>query len=295
VDAKFEVLATGRKLAEGPVWHGPRDVTFVELGGQRVMRWRDGQLDLVATTGGAPNGATLGHDGALYVANNGGICPLGMDEWWHAQDGVTGRIQRVSPNGQVEDVVTELPGPRPWRPNDLRFGPDGLLYFTDPHNWEDARGANPSAYSGGSVCRVRDGRAEIVALIEDFPNGLAFSPDGARLFVAQTQTHRVLVMDLVHGALGEPEVFCTIPKGGPDGMAFDTRGRLYVCGALDADGGQGIFAYGPDGSLEVTLDLPAGSDPTNLCIGDGGLYVTLGRAGRLIFVSHEAEPARLLF
>ena len=58
MDAKFEVLATGRKLAEGPVWHGPRDVTFVELGGQRVMRWRDGQLDLVAMTGGAPNGAT---------------------------------------------------------------------------------------------------------------------------------------------------------------------------------------------------------------------------------------------
>lgn len=84
-------------------------------------------------------------------------------------------------------------------------------------------------------------------------------------------------------------------NGVQDGMAFDTRGRLWVCGALDNDGGQGIFAYAPDGGLEVSLGLPAGSDPTNLCIGDGGLCVTLGRAGALIFVAHEAEPARLLF
>jgi gluconolactonase len=295
MDAQFEVLVGDCKLAEGPVWLGRRDVSFVELGSQRIRRWRDGQVDLVAMPGGAPNGATLGPDGALYVANNGGISPLSMDVFWRADDGVTGRIQRVSLDGQVEDVVTDLPGPQPWRPNDLRFGPDGLLYFTDPHNWEDLRGPKPELYGGGSVCRVREGRAEIVARIGDFPNGLAFSPDGARLFVAQTQTHRVLVMDVADGTVGEPEVFCTIPEGGPDGMAFDTRGRLWVCGALDNDGGQGIFAYAPDGGLVVSLGLPAGSDPTNLCIGDGGLYVTLGRAGALIFVAHEAEPARLLF
>lgn len=295
MDVTFEVLVSDCKLAEGPVLLGRRDVSFVELGSQRIRRWRDGQVTLIAMPGGAPNGATLGHDGALYVANNGGISPLSMDEFWRANDGVTGRIQRVDLDGRIKDVVTELPGPQPWRPNDLRFGPDGLLYFTDPHNWEDLRGADPGLYGGGSVCRVRDGHAEIVAQIDQFPNGLAFSPDGARLFVAQTQSHKVLVMEMAEGAFGEPEVFCTLPKGGPDGMAFDTMGRLWVCAALDNDGGQGIFAYTPDGHLDVALDLPAQSDPTNLCIGDGGIYVTLGRAGALIFVAQDVEPAPLLF
>ncbi len=297
MDAPLEVLVTDRLFAEGPVWLGPRDVTFVELEGQRVMRWHDGALDLVATTGGAPNGATLGPDGALYVANNGGISPRSMDELWRSDDGVTGRIQRVSLDGQVANVVTDLPGPQPWRPNDLRFGPDGLLYYTDPHNWEELWGNPPNvaAYGVGSLCRVRDGRAELVARFGDFPNGLAFSPDGARLFVAQTQNRQIQVMSFTDGRVGEPEVFCTIPKGGPDGITLDAEGRLYICGSLDNEGGDAIFVYAPNGRLEDTLDLPAGSDPTNLCIGDGGIYITLGQAGMLIFVPHKADPARLLF
>ena len=293
----IERLAGGFRFAEGPVWHGPRDVTFVDLAGQSVYRWRDGAVEVVAATGGAPNGCTIGADGDLYVANNGGICPLSMAELWRANDGVTGRIQRVSLDGRVSDVATVLPGPTPWRPNDLRFGPDGLLYFTDPHNWEELWGVPPNAdaYGVGSLCRVRgDGSVELLERFGDFPNGLAWDPDWTRLFVAQTNNRKIQVMDFRDSRLGEPRVFCEAPKGGPDGIAFDATGRLYVCGSLDNEGGDAVFVYDRDGRLELTYDLPEGSDPTNIAIADGGMYLTLGQAGELIHLEHDAKPAPLL-
>lgn len=305
MNVPFDVLATGLIYAEGPVWHGPRDVTFVELGAQRIQRWRDGQVDLVAVTGGAPNGATLGPDGKLYIANNGGLYPLDVDRLAHADDGMTGRIQRVSLDGFVEDLLTSLPRPTPWRPNDLRFGPDGCLYFTDPGNWEAFTDRTP--YQGGALCRVRidgagahtsatdrAGGAEVVREFGDFPNGLAFSPDWSRLYLAHSASGMVQVMSFDDGEIGPARPFCKVPEGGPDGITFDSEGRLYVCGSVSDDGGDAIYIYRPDGDLEVRYDLPHDSDPTNLCLGDGGIYVTLGLGGGLIFIRHDAEPAPLL-
>ncbi len=298
----YDTLATGLVYAEGPVWHGPRDVTFVELGAQRIQRWRNGKVELVAMTGGAPNGATLGRDGRLYVANNGGLYPIAPDRLARSGDGVTGRIQRVSLDGVVEDLVTSLPRPTPWRPNDLRFGPDGFLYFTDPGNWEAL--VEHAAYRGGALCRVAvdelgagtggQHRAEVVREFGYFPNGLAFSPDWSRLYLAHSANGLVQVMSFRDGQLGSATHFCKVPEGGPDGITLDRDGRLYVCGSVADDGGDAIYIYRPDGELEVRYDLPTDADPTNLCLGDGGIYVTLGLGGALIFIRHDAEPADLL-
>ncbi len=297
MNAAFDVLATGLIYAEGPVWLGPRDVVFVELGSQRIQRWRDGQLELVARPGGAPNGATLGADGRLYVANNGGLYPRAADLLGRANDGITGRIQRVSLDGVVEDLVTSLPRPTPWRPNDLRFGPDGWLYFTDPGNWEAF--IEHTEYAGGALCRVQVGAdgvgpVEVVRDFDAFPNGLAFGPDWRSLYLAHSANGVVEVMPFDDGVVGPARTFCTVPEGGPDGITFDADGRLYVCGSVSDDGGDAIYVYGRDGDLEVRYDLPHDADPTNLCIGDGGMYVTLGLGGQLIFIHHDAQPAPLL-
>ncbi|TMB48284.1 MAG: SMP-30/gluconolactonase/LRE family protein, partial [Deltaproteobacteria bacterium] len=169
---KRTVLATGLQFPEGPVWLGPRRVAFTEIRGQCVSLWHDGALARVARTGGGANGATLGPDGALYVANNGGLS-LGHEGRWIAPDAIPGRIQRVTLAGEVSDVAVELPGAPPNRPNDLCFGPDGLLYYTDPHNWEEL-----AKLGVGRVGRTTlDGRVELVADIPAFPNGIAFGPD----------------------------------------------------------------------------------------------------------------------
>src|SRR5207245_2024339 len=113
-----------------------------------VTRCADGATTVIGRTGGGANGATLGEDGALWVANNGGIS-LGSGGYWFAPDPIDGRIQRVEMNGVVTDVAADLPGDAPHRPNDLCFGPDGALYFTDPRNWEDLGHLEP-----GRVCRM---------------------------------------------------------------------------------------------------------------------------------------------
>lgn len=289
---RIELLASGLRYPEGPVRHGVRDVTFVELAGQRIQRWSDGDLAVVASLGGAPNGATLGADGALYVANNGGLAPASPSAMWFADDGVSGRLQRVSLDGAVEDLAVHLPGPATHRPNDLRFGPDGWLYYTDPGNWEVF--PDRTDYEGGAVCRMGpDGGVDLFASLDEFANGLAFTPDWRRLFVAQSMNGRIQSFDLLDPEHRAVE-FCRIPAGAPDGIAFDIEGRLYVAGSLAADGGDAIYIYEPDGTLGTTLELPRGSDPTNLCLGDDGIYVTLGLGGCLVFIHHPAEPAPLL-
>src|SRR5215468_729795 len=210
---KRTVLAQGLGFPEGPVWLGPRRVAFTEIRGQCVSLWEPSGVRRIAHTGGGANGATLGPDGALYVANNGGLS-LGHEGRWTAPDLIPGRIQRVTLDGTVTDVSVDLPGVPPNRPNDLCFGPDGLLYYTDPHNWEDL--ANLGV---GRVARTSlDGRVELLAEVPFFPNGIAFGADD-RLYVAQSVTQQILVMEPTPGVT--PVTYGTLPRGFPDGFCFD--------------------------------------------------------------------------
>jgi gluconolactonase len=278
---KQRVLATELGFPEGPVWLGPQRVAFVQIRGQCVSLWDGSAVSMVARTGGGPNGATLGRDGALYVANNGGLS-LGHEGKWQAPDEIPGRLQRVAMSGEVRDVATALPGAPPNRPNDLCFGPDGLLYYTDPHNWEDLQNLGV-----GRVARTSlDGRVELLADFPFFANGIGFGPDD-RLYVAQSMTQTVLVMDAKPGAT--PSEWAKLPKGFPDGFCFDRAGRLYCAGSL----GDVLVVFEPDGRIREVIETGEGSEPTNCCLGDGVLYVTLSGTGELVSLPIDAEPLAL--
>ncbi len=276
------VVAEGLEFPEGPVWLGPKRVAVTEIRGQCISVWSNGVLERkVAVTGGGANGATLGPDGALYVANNGGVS-LGHEGKWIAPNALAGRIQRATLDGKVTDVATKLPGDPPNRPNDLCFGPDGLLYYTDPHNWEELPNLKP-----GRVARTSlQGKVELLATIPLFPNGIAFGVDD-RLYVAQSMTQKILVMDSVP----EPPVreFATLPTGYPDGFCFDRTGRLYCAGSL----GDVVVVFDRDGKVTQVIETGSGTEPTNCCLGDGVLYVTLAGTGQLATLPISAEPLAL--
>jgi gluconolactonase len=131
-------IASGLQFPEGPVALSDGSVVVVEIKGGAVTRvGPDGSVDVVARTGGGPNGAAVGPDGKLYVANNGGSFD------WVEDEGVTiprqppvrhegGRIERVDlETGEVEVLYNECDG-RPLRgPNDLVFDREGGFYVTD--------------------------------------------------------------------------------------------------------------------------------------------------------------------
>jgi gluconolactonase len=276
------IVADGLDFPEGPVWLGPRRVAVTEIRGQCVSLWEDGVLRRrIALTGGGANGATLGPDGALYVTNNGGVS-LGHEGRWMAPAPIAGRIQRVTLDGDVRDVATALPGAPPNRPNDLCFGPDGLLYYTDPHNWENLPEVDP-----GRVARTTlDGTVELLAEVPLFPNGIAFGPDG-RLYVAQSMTQTILVGAPTPGTTFRE--FTKLPLGYPDGFCFDRAGRLYVAGSL----GDALVVFEADGTLAQVIEMGSGTEPTNCCLGDGVLYVTLSGTGQLATLPIAAAPLPL--
>jgi gluconolactonase len=264
----------------------------------------DGKITVVAETGGGPNGAAIGPDGKVYVCNNGGF-------EWHEMGGLTipgeqptdyigGRIQRVDlATGKVEDVYTECDGHPLRGPNDIVFDATGGFWFTDhgkirPRD-RDRTGVYYARPDGSSIREV------IFPL--DAPNGIGLSPDGKRLYVAETFTGRVWAWDLtgpgqIAPAMGLTPNGATLLAGLPGYQLFDSLavdGGGYVCVATLANGGITVIA--PDGSSTEHVPTP---DPltTNICFGGPDLrtaYITLSGTGRLVATEWPRAGLRLAF
>ncbi len=280
IEWRPRVLARDLAAPEGPVVLDDGSVALAEMRAGRVTAIRpDGSSTVLAEMGGAPNGLTLGADGSIYVANNGGV-HLGPDGYWLADDLGDGSVQHIAPDGAVSTLAGSFPDDEPHRPNDLCFGPDGALYVTDPANWEDLANLKP----GRLWLVALDGATRKVAEISWFPNGIAVGPDG-RLFVAQSVTQHLLVV----ADDGTTSVFATMPTGAPDGFCFTADGALIVTGSL----GNVVCVFGPDGSLLQAIETGEGSDPTNCCLAEGVLYVTMSGSGELLAVDVPFGPLAL--
>lgn len=279
------VVAEGLGFPEGPVALGDGTVACVEMQGQRITRAHpDGSTEVLAELGGGPNGATLGADGHLYVANNGGLSVADDGSYWWAPETFDGRVQRVLPGRGAETVHdSDLPGPAPHRPNDLCAGPDGALYVTDSGNWEQMKELRE-----GSILRVdASGDVTVAAGLAAMPNGILALPDGSGLLVVQSLTRRIWRFPFVSGSLGESTEVCRLPQGIPDGMALADDGRLFVCASVVPE----VVVFDAAGEVIGGIPTGAASQPTNCCLHDGTLYVTLARHGQLVAFDVDAAPA----
>ncbi len=280
------ILASGLGFLEGPVIgdDGSLYVTSLSQGGiYRVDD--DGSTTLVADTNGGCNGATFGRDGVLFIAQNGGRRLSDGPAFPPANCGV----QRLDPDGTVSWLTQD-----PICPNDLCFGPDGMLYVTDP--------TRSPAMNDGRVWRIdsTSGESELLMSIPWFVNGLAWGPDD-RLYLASTGESTIYVSDLVGGSLTPPEVKVRMSHGNPDGLAFDANGNL-VIGALAYDSGLGsIQTWTLAGRQLDEFSMDRGRLCTNLAFtSDDALVITYGDLGEVVKVDgwgvagQPLYPARAL-
>ena len=121
-------------------------------------------------------------------------------------------IQRVRRGGEAELLTSEVAGYTLAGPNDLAWGPDGRLYFTDS---EAERLFAIDGSGNGELLFERPGT---------YPNGIAFDAQ-KRLYWTESMAHRVCCVD----DDGKPTTFAQLSDGHvPDGMAFAADGRAFV-------------------------------------------------------------------
>ena len=253
-----ERLAEGLVSPEGPAVLDDGSVAFVETNASRISIWSpDGDVRVLADTGGGPNACCVGSDGALYVAQNRGIVGT-----WRAEKIQPGCIQRVTLDGKVEILVTEVDGVELRQPNDLAFGPDGRLYFTDPGFFDLENKPDP----GRVFALGPDGSGELIVELDHvYPNGIVVEPDGSLVW-AESYPRRLVR----RRPDGRVEELPTLARADaiPDGLAIGSDGALYVA-ALFAGG---IEVLNPDGSGRSVLDV--GTINSNCTFGGRWLYIT---------------------
>ena len=300
----YTVLARGLQFPEGPVAMADGSVLVVEIRRGTLTRVAvDGQLEVVATPGGGPNGAAIGPDGACYLCNNGGFTwqldEQGARPTLQPKDYSGGRIERVDlVTGEVEVLYREVDGVLLRGPNDIVFDRHGGFYFTDlgkVRYYDQDRGRVFYARADGS---------RIEALIHplEMPNGIGLSPDGKTLYVAETPTARLWAFDILSpGKIARHS--WPSPHGGRfiagsatyqrfDSLAVEANGN--ICVATLVNGGISVIA--PDGAT-AHVALP---DPytTNLCFGGPNLttaYITQSQSGQLLRMPWPREGLALAY
>lgn len=288
---RFETMAEGLAFPEGPVSMPDGSVVVTEIARGCLTRIApDGRATRLAETGGGPNGAALGADGMLYVANNGGFSWETEGGWrpvGRAPDNAGGAIQRVDPEtGAVETLYTDCEGTPLRAPNDLVCDAHGGIWFTD-HGHRSGRTLDFGAvhYAACDGTRIVEAAFPLIG-----PNGIGLSPDGGTLYVAETSSGRLWSWP-VEGPGVLRRADWPSPTGGDlvaglpgfqryDSLAVEAGGNVAVATLRFG----GLVVIAPGGGLVEQIALP---DPytTNICfdLRDPEVaYVTLSSTGRLV-------------
>ena len=299
----WETIASGLRFPEGPVALADGGVLVVETAAGRITRvGPDGSTDLVAEPGGGPNGLAIGPDGKLYCCNNGGfgwfeadgmLLPHGT-----ADDYAGGRIERIDlASGAVEVLYRDGDhGCRLRGPNDIVFDRDGGFWFTD-HGKTRPRERD---ITGIFYARADGSHLEEVIFPSENPNGIGLSPDGKRLYAAETWTCRLMAFDIV--APGKVAAAAgPLPPGIPlyrpagykffDSLAVEAGGNICVA----TIGECGICVVSPTGE---PVEFVATDDvfTTNICFGGPDMrdaWVTCSGTGRLVKMRRPRPGLRL--
>jgi gluconolactonase len=247
---QIEMIEDGFPGAEGPVWSRDGYLLFSDFQNDRIHKYVPGQkVTVFRENSNGANGNTFDRKGRLYTCEY-----------------KSRKVTRTTRDGKIEVVAERWDGKRLNAPNDIIVRRDGHVYFTDPlFTPLDQRDLD----FYGVYHITPAGALELVASLKTRPNGIALSPDGKLLYVANSDERNIRVYDLDRqGRASAERVLVPQLPGGPDGMKVDAKGNLYVTA-------RGVQIYSPEGRHLGSIELPGGA--RNCAFGDRDLrtlYIT---------------------
>jgi gluconolactonase len=257
--ARLEKLWTGCRWAEGPAYFpAGRYLVWSDIPNDRMLRFdeTDGSVSVFRQPSQNSNGNTTDRQGRLISCEHR-----------------TRRVTRTEHDGRITVLADSFDGKRFNSPNDVVVKSDGSVWFSDPTYGIDSDYEGDQAQSeiGASlVYRIDPQTAAVTSVLNDRvkPNGLAFSPDEKRLYVADTGASHVPELPVTFTAydvaadgksLAGSRLFATCPDGFFDGLRVDRHGNVWT------SAGTSVFCYAPDGTPLGSIVV--GEIVANVCFG----------------------------
>ena len=254
-----EKLWTGGRWTEGPAYFpAGKYLVWSDIPNDRVMRYdeTDGSVSVFLSPAHNHNGHTTDREGRLVSCEHRTRC-----------------VSRIEHDGSRSVLAERADGMRFNSPNDVVVKSDGTVWFSDPTYGIDTdyEGDKSASEVGASHVWRHDPRTgQTHAVTQDFvqPNGLCFSPDERRIYIADTGVshqkdgpRHIRVFDVAGSGdrLENGRLFATCDAGLFDGFRCDTDGNLWT------SAGDGVHCYAPDGTLLGKILIP--EVVANLCFG----------------------------
>jgi gluconolactonase len=256
-NTELATVGTGFGFTEGPVWNPSGFLYVSDEETNKIFRLyvADGRKEEFASLGD-PDGNTYDRQHRLLDCAS-----------------VLRAIIQLDEKGRYTVLADRYDGKKFNSPNDVVIGPDGAIYFTDP-TLDLVKGEKQEIPFQGVYRLASNGQVRLLTKELTQPNGLAFSPDGKKFYVDDSEQRNIRVYDFnSDGTLKNGQIFGEEPGGKgdgvPDGIKVDQHGNLYVTGP------GGIWVWDPEGHHLGTINLP--EQPANLAWGDPdyrSLYIT---------------------
>lgn len=238
-------------FVEGPVWSREGFLIFSDIYNSRIMKSATpNHAEIYRNYTNSANGNSMDTEGRLYSCERDGR-----------------RVPRMEKDGRLTVVASEWQGKRLNSPNDVVVRRDGQIYFSDPAS---KAVLEPQELGFNGVYHVTpQGKLSLINAKLPRPNGVALTPDGRTLYVADSLEKKILAYDLdAAGNASGQRVFISDIDGTPDGLRVAENGNLYIAC-------RGVAVYTPRGKFVRMIEFP--ETPANCAFGGPDLqtlYVT---------------------